>query len=74
MAPRTPLSIRLVNEVARLEGVEPFELPPLEDCVDTESLNRLFDGQNAPFHDGLVRFDYAGHEITVTHSGEFQID
>ncbi|SFR59331.1 HalOD1 output domain-containing protein [Halogeometricum limi] len=74
MAPQAPLSIQLVTEISRLEGVEPFELPPLEDCVDTESLDKLFGHPNAPFHEGSVRFHYAGYEVTLNHTGEFEIN
>lgn len=73
MASQAPLSIQLVTEISRLEGVEPFELPPLEDYVDTESLDRLFGSSDKPFHAGSVTFRYAGYEVTVSHSGEFEI-
>jgi hypothetical protein len=73
MAPQDPLSIRLVTEISRLEGVEPFELPPLEDCIDTESLDGLFGGDDTPFFAGEVRFRYAGYDVTVKHTGEFEI-
>ena len=73
MDTQAPLSIQLVTEISRREGVEPFELPPLEDCVDTESLDELFGRSDSPFVDGWVRFHYAGYEITVSHTGEFEI-
>lgn len=73
MAPRAPLSIQLVTEISRREGVEPFELPPLEDAIDTESLDELFGSADTPFRSGSVSFGYAGYEITVTHAGEFEI-
>ncbi|WP_310924028.1 HalOD1 output domain-containing protein [Halogeometricum salsisoli] len=73
MTPQDPLSIRLVTEISRLEGVEPFELPPLEDCVDTESLDSLFGRPDAPFHEGEVKFRYAGYDVTVKYTGEFDI-
>ncbi|MDS0299167.1 hypothetical protein NDI76_10475 [Halogeometricum sp. S1BR25-6] len=62
-----------MTEISRLEGVEPFELPPLEDCVDTESLDSLFGRPDAPFHEGEVKFRYAGYDVTVKYTGEFDI-
>jgi hypothetical protein len=73
MDTQAPLSIQLVTEISRREGVEPFELPPLEDCVDTESLDKLFGRADGPFVDGWVRFQYAGYEVTVSHTGEFEV-
>lgn len=73
MVSQAPLSMRLVTEVSRLEGVEPFDLPPLEDYVDTESLDKMFGNADSPFHEGSVSFRYAGYEVTVSHDGEFEI-
>lgn len=73
MAPQNSLSIRLVTEISRLEGVEPFELPPLEDYVDTESLDSLFDRADTPFYEGELRFRYAGYDVAIKHTGEFEV-
>jgi hypothetical protein len=33
----------------------------------------LFGRADGPFVDGWVRFQYAGYEVTVSHTGEFEV-
>ena len=63
-----PITDAIVTAVADAEGVDPLELPPLWDVIDTEALEALF----APTRDGgrsrrsgRVEFSYYGYEITV---------
>ncbi|MFB6309722.1 MAG: HalOD1 output domain-containing protein [Salinirussus sp.] len=59
------LTESVVKAVARREGVEESELPPLYDAIDTEALDRLFRASG-----GSVTFEYNGYRISVDHDGE----
>lgn len=53
----------IVGEVARLEGVEATDLPPLNDVCDPDALSVLVD---SPAHSDLtVKFTYCGYRVTV---------
>lgn len=71
----------VVAAVANAEGVDPFALPPLDDCLDADHLNHLLDGNAEPTSVGLVftrsediqndvevSFRYAGYDVTVSES------
>lgn len=60
------IAIVIVRTVADAEGVDPVALePPLHDAVDPDALESLFpDGA-----DGVVRFEYCGHEVAVSSDG-----
>ncbi|THE66668.1 hypothetical protein D8Y22_00600 [Salinadaptatus halalkaliphilus] len=58
------VTIEIITTIAAREGVDPTELPPLWDAVDTEALNRL--SQSAASNSSLhVRFSYQGYDIVV---------
>jgi hypothetical protein len=69
-----PPSLRVVRAVAAAEGVDPTDLPPLNDAVDVDALDRLAGADGA--RPGVeVRFAYAGRSVrvrddTVTLDGE----
>lgn len=58
-------SERVVRVVADETGVDPLDLPPLYDTIDTDALNAAVDGLES----GSVRFDYAGLSVTVGGDG-----
>jgi hypothetical protein len=69
---RETISTCVVEAVARAQGVDAIELPPLATVVDPDALDSLFrsrpDGSDrigTRGFDGEVRFPYAGWEVTV---------
>jgi hypothetical protein len=70
-----PVSLRVVEAVASLRGVDPVELEPLAGSIDPDALNDLFD----PVDDrrravrGDVAFAYEGVYVTVTSEGEIDL-
>lgn len=46
------------------------ELPSLYDVIDPEALDDLF----ADRENGTVAFDYCGHEVTISQSGEIIVE
>lgn len=64
--------VDLVSELAKVEGVEPTELPyTLTDHVEPSILEMVVT-TGAP--DDRVTFHVAGHRVTVLGTGEFTID
>ncbi|WP_312912570.1 HalOD1 output domain-containing protein [Natronosalvus caseinilyticus] len=75
-----PLSFRIVEAVAREEGVDPVEIEPPEydalyDVLNPEALDSLFapreDG--TPRSPGEVTFTFCGYEMVVESDGEVTI-
>jgi hypothetical protein len=66
----------VVTGVAEAEGVSPQEVdPPLYSVIDADALERFvasIDGSDA--EDAGVSFEYAGHEVTVSGTGEVRVD
>ncbi len=71
----------VVAAVANAEDADADALAPLEDCLDTESLDSLVDTKTTPPAGGLiftrteelateieVSFRYAGYDVTVSES------
>lgn len=75
MSEGTSVSIKVSDEVADREEIDPAELqPPLHTAVDTEALNDLFrPTPSTPRTIGTVEFQYRGYKIQVDGSGEVQI-
>lgn len=69
---RTP-SMAVVVAVANAKGIDPLELEPLGDVVDTEALDRLFAGAGESRMNGWLTFRMAGCEVTVTSDGELSV-
>lgn len=58
------VSMKVVNEVAEREDVDPTELaPPLHAAVDPDSLDATF--SNGDGNAVEVRFSYKGYEVNV---------
>jgi hypothetical protein len=62
------LSTAVLEELARREGVEKRELPPLYDAIDPGALDRLFRGTT-----GSITFEYLGYRVTVTSGGTLDV-
>lgn len=70
------VAIRIVEEVAERERVEPVDLtPPLHEAIDPDCLETLFvDPVSGGKREGIhVTFTYCGYEITVEDDGEIAI-
>lgn len=72
----TPVSQRVVENVADARNTSPLDLPPLFDCVDPDALDRLFsDGPGSTVRDqGRLTFPMAGCEVTVWADGTVEAD
>lgn len=73
MVDGAPASLRVIEEVAARDGVDPVDVkPPLHDVVDPEALDALFrsaDGSNGT----AVEFPYAGYDVRVESSGTVRV-
>jgi hypothetical protein len=64
----------VVEAVARAEGVDATELPPLYDDVDMDALNRLFDGGKSVTGPGTVlTFQVDNWNVFVNTDGRIRV-
>jgi len=65
----------LVLAIADVEGVDPLDLDfTLNDYVDPDALNRLFDGDRAMRSPGAyVQLTVAGRDVRVSAAGEVRV-
>ncbi|RQG91782.1 HalOD1 output domain-containing protein [Natrarchaeobius chitinivorans] len=70
-----PVSQRVTHAVAEEVDTDPFDLDPLFNVIDPESLNALFEPTNTGSHrtTGSVAFEYAGCEVTVSADGTVDV-
>ena len=54
-------TLAVVDAVAACENVDPVDLPPLYEAVDTDALNAVF----RSLTDGEISFSYAGYDVTL---------
>lgn len=68
-------SLKVVEEVAARDGIDPAELqPPLHTVIDTEALDALFKSTpSTPRANGTIKFHYRNYTIQVDSSGEIHI-
>lgn len=61
------ICMAIVELIARCEGVDPTDIDrPLNEVVDTDALDRLFDPGSGPGQfGGEVSFRYCGYAVTV---------
>lgn len=59
----------VIAAVAAAEGVDPLDLPPLFEAVDTEALDRVLAGDV-----GQVRVDYHDYRVTVDQRGVVDLE
>ncbi|WP_226008222.1 HalOD1 output domain-containing protein [Natrinema salinisoli] len=71
---RRGISTKIIEHIAKKEGTEPVELPPLYEAIDPDLLERLFapkkDGAERP---GRVEFQYNGYTVIAEFDEELQI-
>lgn len=66
-----PPSVAVVQTIADHTGTRPDDLPqPLAEVIDTDSLDRLFEGRDT---EGHVQFVYQGMQISVTSDGTIDV-
>jgi len=68
------ISLTVVEEIAKQEGVSPEELrPPLHYAIDTDALDSLFqstDGERVP---STVEFTYNGYTVSIDETGDVNV-
>lgn len=57
-----PVSSAVVDAISTSTGVDTTSLPPLQEFVDADALNRLFVGDTH----GELNFEYAGLPVVVS--------
>ena len=69
------LSLKIVEEVANREGVQPEELsPPIHYVVDTDALDSLYQSSDPARYPSSVEFVYKGYTVTVDGTGSVDIE
>gem|GEM_PF-4970470 len=63
-------SMAIVGAVAELSNRTETELPPLQQTIDAEALDRLLTGDQSSL---TVSFRYADHTISASADGTFEI-
>ena len=71
---QVPASEAVVERIAKCEGVEPTELPPLYETVDPDALNSLVSHARGGKATLRLRFRYFSYEVTVTEEGVIHLD
>ena len=61
----------MVEEIARREGVDFIELPPLSRTIDADALTKLL--RSADGTDLTVEFSYCGYDVTVHGDGRVDV-
>lgn len=67
------ISSRVVWAIADERGVDPADLPPLHETVDTDALDALVDHDSDRRGGCTVRFSYAGRTVRI-HDGKISLD
>lgn len=67
------VTVALLKEVAARSGEQITELPPLDESVDPEALNRLFAATAKGQRGGRVAFEYAEYLVTVSQTADVTI-
>lgn len=68
--PRERLCVRILEEIATREGIDPTRLPPMAESIDPDSLARLVDHAAVPI---TVSFGYYGYDVRVSADGRVSI-
>lgn len=70
----TPLSMAVIDAVARREGIDPVDLEtPMYDVIDLDALDALTSGDTGGTSIE-VSFTYAGYEVTVDDERDIQVE
>lgn len=63
-------SAELVRLLADLRNVDPYELEPLHNYIDTDSLNSLMASTENSSGEVAVTFQFDGYEVRIDSSGK----
>lgn len=68
-------STAVVESIATATNRKPLTLPPLQKAVNADAVDSLFarDGPDRQAAAASVSFQYAGHQVTVHHSGVVEV-
>ena len=67
------VTLRIVDEIATREEVDPEDLTPrLYDVIDPDALETLFETPGSPI-EGTVEFRYSGYDVAVHSDGRLEI-
>ena len=70
-----PITVTIVQAVAVIQNTPPLELPPLNEYVDVDAVERAMDLTESPsFEGGEFTFTYVGVKVTVDFDGELQLE
>lgn len=71
----TSPSDAIVRAIAAVSDTEPTDLTPLYDTIDTEALNRLFDGRTRESDAGgkILSFAVSGWNVFVRDDGRIRV-
>lgn len=72
-----PVSTRIVDRIAALEGADPVELrPPLYEVIDPEALDALFERPATRVRPESIslEFEYDGYRVSVGEGGGIAVD
>lgn len=64
--------LSIIQKVATKRGVEPTELPPLSETIDTDALTALF--ENSSKNNLCIKFEYCGHIFTINDSDNIAVE
>lgn len=67
-----PVSLQTIRKIAAEEGVEPTELPPLHDTIETDALDALF--ASAEHASGRVEFTYSGYNVSIDGENHIHVE
>lgn len=75
-SPTTPISERVIEQVAAATNQDPIDLEPLFSRVDPDALDALFsNGAGATVRaEGQLTFPMGGCEVTVTADGSVDVE
>ncbi|RLM62838.1 hypothetical protein DVK05_15945 [Halorubrum sp. Atlit-8R] len=63
-------SVAIVEAVAAATNRETTDLPPLQETIEADALDALFDGQSSSV---AVSFQYADTDVSVTGDGSIEV-
>lgn len=69
------IAMTVIQEVAEAEGVGPRELPPLQESIDADALERLFSRTSTDDEPAVIEvtFRYCGYTVSVTSDGAVEV-
>jgi len=70
-----PVSLKIVEKIAKREGVQPEELkPPIHYAIDTDALDSLYQSSDSHKAPSKVEFRYSGYTVTVDRAGDVDVE